>query len=765
MKWLQPDGHRGDAVRIGVVAAVVLLLLSQAAWAQDPAAPIESADVGWPRLFMPDGHRVMVYQPQLDAWENHKTLKATAAVAVTPKGAKEPYYGALKLEAYTDTDFARREVRLSDVQIKSLTFPNVKPDAAAQCEKIVRSVTPRQTSVIIALDRIIAQVERAEQQSKEVKVNLEPPPIYYSDSPAILVIFIGDPKFEAIKGTSLLFAVNTNWDTLLDTATSQYYLLNGESWLTTKDPKKGPWTPAKKLPADFSKLPNDENWADVRKHIPGKPGQAAPKVIVTTKPSELILTKGTPQLEVIQNTKLLYITNTDSDLFVHVGANASQYYFLTAGRWFRAKALEGPWTSAMADLPDDFKHIPEAHPRGHVLASVPGTSEAEAAVLLASIPKTATVNRKDVTIKVAYDGAPKFETIQGTTVVYAVNTPSAVFRVENKFYCCDQGIWFISGAATGPWAVATSVPPVIYTIPATSPMHNVTYVYVYNSTPETVTVGQTSGYTGQYLAAGVVLFGLGYAIANADDVHVHYHYGPHYWGYGCAARYDYYHGGYYRSAHAYGPYGGAGRAAAYNPATGTYGRAAYAYGPRGSAFAREAYNPHTGRYAGQVGGSNPYGSWGRSVVSNGDDWARAGHRSTARGTVGAAQGSDGGAVVAGKNRWGDRAAVGTDGDGNVFVGKDGNIYKRDDSGNWSHRDDGDWKAANRTAPNATNTKRPQPDRPTTTERPTPSRTLDRSTAQQLDRSARTRDTGSARTSRFQQQRSSGGRAGGGGRRR
>ena len=34
----------------------------------------------------------------------------------------------------------------------------------------------------------------------------------------------------------------------------------------------------------------------------------------------------------------------------------------------------------------------------------------------------------------------------------------------------------MSANSTRPWAVATAVPPMIYTIPPSSPMHYVTYV-------------------------------------------------------------------------------------------------------------------------------------------------------------------------------------------------------------------------------------------------------------------------------------------------
>ena len=90
-------------------------------------------------------------------------------------------------------------------------------------------------------------------------------------------------------------------------------------------------------------------------------------------------------------------------------------YFLVAGRWFSSPGLDGPWTFATPNMPAAFKQIPLEHPRSRVLAAVPGTDQAAEAVLLASIPQTARVSRKDVKApEVAYQGDPKFEPIPST---------------------------------------------------------------------------------------------------------------------------------------------------------------------------------------------------------------------------------------------------------------------------------------------------------------------------------------------------------------
>ncbi len=659
---------------------------------------------GWPRLYENRGDKVIVHQPQLDDWEDYTLLSGKTAVAVRLNNTDREYYGAMKIQTSTETDFESRTVLLKDFKVTSLTFPNIDDRLAEKCREAVLGALPKSKLITISLDRVLAGLDRTKKLAKTVAVNLEPPQIFRSEEPAVLVLFMGEPKFETVEGASeLLYGVNTNWDIILEVGSSQYYMLNGESWLVTGDIIKGPWKATGKLPQSFAKLPDDNNWKAVRKNIPGKKSQKPPRVFVSNEPAELIVTDGTPGYSPISGTKLLYVTNTDSDLFLNSGD--SHFYFLTAGRWFKAKSLDGPWSAASEDLPGDFLKIPTDHKKAHVLSSIPGTPEAEAAVLLASVPRKATVDRKSTTVKVIYEGEPQFVVIKETTstVYYAVNSPYSVFRVDKEYYCVYNGVWFVSSSAFGPWIVCATVPQVIYTIPATHPKHNVTYVYVYDSTPDTVIVGYTSGYSGTYVVAtGVVMFGLGYWWGHelADDHYHHYHhyhYHSHYYAYGSAARYDYYHGGYYHSARYYGPHGGAGGWAGYDPASGTYYRGGFANGPYGSAFAREAYNPYTNRYAAQAGAKTTYGSWGRTVVAEGDNWARAGHRSNEGRTVGGLETSEGAKAIGGYNKWTDQGAVvGKDKHGDVYVGGDGNIYKREDNG-WKKNSGEGWQSVDTSA--------------------------------------------------------------------
>lgn len=722
---------------------LVLILSLLAAGANVARAENTEEEKPWPRHYERNGQHVTLYQPQVDEWKDYAKLSFRAAVAVTPVGETQPAYGVVAVTGDTFTDQKTRRVMIADMVI-DVRFANLSIQRAAELEAIVREAIPHRKCIDISLDRVLAYVADSAKPQRDAAVSIVPPPIYYSAQPAVLVIFIGAAEFKMIKDSAMMYAVNTNWDLFRHTKTGSYYLLNGDQWLTTKDLAKGPWTSTNVLPDDLLTLPNDPNWDDVRKSFAKPVEKPAPQVIVSYEPAELVVTAGEPKYSPIAGTSLMYVTNTETPLFLHTWEK--KHYMLSAGRWFRAKSLSGPWTAASRDLPGDFQKIPADSPAAYVRASVPGTEEARDAVLIASIPTTAVVKRMDLGVTVTYEGEPKFKAIEGTAVSYALNTPYSVLLVKDYYYCCHEGVWFTAVAPKGPWVVATSVPREIYAIPVSSPVYNVTYVQIYETTPDTIVVGYTSGYTGQYISNGVLMFGagviVGAIIANNSDewyYNCHYHYSTHYYSYGCGAVYHGGYGAYYRAGAVYGPYGGAGRGAMYNPATGAWARGAYAYGPAGSAYAKQAYNPRTDTYAARAGGSNAYGSWSRGVVTRGDDWIAGGTSSNARGTVGWVESSGGPSAI---GATGDRgtAVAGSEGGriiktegGDVYAGKDGSVYRRQD-GSWEKNTGDGWSSV------------PKPST-YSDKRPVPSQTSAQATRTSLNADATARSAGTTRTTR------------------
>jgi hypothetical protein len=732
-------------------ALLAVVLVSILGWAA--ALAQGTPDQSWPRVkTAADGTKITVYQPQVDGWEFYTRLNFRMAMEVQEPGAAQAVPAAVELTAETNTDLSTRTVAVYNIKILKANFPSTDEATAGRLTALLESVVPS-APMKMSVDQILAYVVPAQssagaapsgprppaapasgpipapaaapsapvQPAPTVRTITEPPElpvILCSQIPAVLVIFDGEPTFAPIQGTGLLFAINTNWDVFQEEGKPVTYLLNGDTWLQAPGPK-GPWAPVDKLPKSFWSLPAEDNWAEARKNLPGKTitKDKMPRVLVSVKPAELILLDGKPKTKDIAKTQLLWVTNTQSDLFQY--KTDQKYYYLVSGRWFRAAGFDGPWTFCSADLPADFAKIPKDHPKAGVRASVPGTPEAQEALMLAQAPHKAEVRRSDVTVEVKYSGDPQFQPIEGTTVAYAVNTPDDVFQVGNQYYCCYQAVWFVAASPTGPWAVADTIPASIYTIPPSCPKYNVTYVTVYESTPTTVTTGYTAGYMGAFILGACVVYGTGYHYPPYYYYPPGFHYPVYYprpYSYGMAAAYNPYTGTYARGAVAYGPYGGCGYAAAYNPYTGTYARGAAAYGPYAGRGYAAAYNPYTGAYAqravaygpgGQAGyaargynpstgtggatyqRSNPYAQWGESVVTKGDDWVHTGHYSDARGSVAGWETSEGAKGASVKTDNG-RTTVGVDQDNNKYAAHDGNVYKNDGD-SWQKYENGSWE--------------------------------------------------------------------------
>ena len=325
-----------------------------------------------------------------------------------------------------------------------------------------------------------------------------------------------------------------------------------------------------------------------------------------------------------------------------------------------------------------------------MLASVPGTDEAAEAVLLAQVPQTARVDKKQIKAPdVDYQGDPKFEPIEKTTVARAVNTDKDIIKVGDLYYMCFQGVWFMARSPNGPWEVTGSVPGQIYEIPVSSPAYTVTNVTVVEDHSDAAIFATAAAYTGLMIAWGCAVWGTGYyypPYVGYGGFYPVYH--PYYPTYGYHASYNPWTGTYSRGAAAYGPYGGAGVGARYNPRTGTYARGAAAYGPYGARGAAEAYNPRTGAYGATRQGSGVYGSWGQTGVQRGNQWATTSRvTSNVTGqTTRVTRGSEGGAAATRAGPQGTGGVARTAG-GDVYAGRDGNVYKKQ-GGNWQQYDNG-----------------------------------------------------------------------------
>jgi len=746
----------------------LVLSLSMLTSAQDP---------GWPRQKVQPGGTLISYQPQMDDWKDFTTITWRQAFQLTPTGGKQ-VIGAATMSGTTIVDNDKHTVTIENIQISNTYFPSVDPATTAQMDQLLRTFVP--PVVNVSLERVVACVPKP-QTVNTVQLKNDPPFIFVSYSPAILLAVDGEPVLAQVPNTKLKFVVNTQWPLFLDTTKSQYYLWAGQRWVTAGD-LHGPWAAAAKLPKDMDQLPKASQWASLKGTIPPPAASGPiPKVFYSTVPAEVILFDGKPVYVKIPETQLVYASNTDNPLFVYTPTG--DYYYLTAGRWFRSKSLEGQWSFASLDLPADFAKIPLSSPASAVLASVPGTEQAKDAVLIAQIPTVMEIDPKSAAAqaKVTYTGDPKFAPIQGTSLAYATNTPDKVIKVGDVYYLCLQGVWFMSANAQGPWTTAASVPQVIYTIPPSSPVYNVTYVTQTTTTSGTVQSSYTAGYLGAFVMGAAV----GAVVANGSGYYyppyigypvygfpVYYPYATPYGAYGYNSYYNTRTGAYGVSQTVYGPYGSATRAASYNPYTGTYKQGVSVSTPYGRESAGQAYNPYTGTYGATHQGSSPTAQWGQSYISNGSKSAYTQHYSTAQGTVASAQGSQGGKAYGTSTAYGN-TAVGKTSSGDLYAGHDGNVYKNTGSG-WEkyNNSTNSWNTVNtqqaeqQAHQQAQTYQQQHPQSQANQQQREQSFNQERSSggwsSQNLNSEMQSRQIGAEQSERFQQHQSFGGASGGGG---
>jgi hypothetical protein len=511
---------------LGVVFCVLLVLPGLAACT--PAMPVsgkaalparvEPPPGPWPRELTSGDNTFSIFQPQYDRWEQGR-LDGRSAVAVEGLASPEPRYGVIWFTARTEVDKETQLVTLEELTVSKADFPTVPDGGASYLGALQRAFS--EAPLTIARDRLQAEleVEQVEDPGRIVPVKNDPPRIIVSQVPALLVRIDGQPALRAVAGTSLLRVINTRVLLLLDPSAGRYYVWLRNQWLAASK-LDGPWAVASNPPSSLEAAKQaavqggqvdllDDAAPDL---TPLLQAGSTPTLYVSTTPAELLVLKGQPAFAPVATTGILEVTNTDDDLFLYTPEQA--YYVLLSGRWFRAKTLQGPWEFVSGDrLPRDFARIPASHPKGEVLASVPGTPQAREAVIADDIPQTATISRRDAQLTFQYDGPPQLKPIEGTSLQYVVNASVPVIRVDaSTYYALQNGVWFVDTVPTGAWTVATSVPPVIYTIPASSPLHYVTYAYVYGSTADVVYTGYAPGYLGAVVAPGpVVVDGTGYA--------------------------------------------------------------------------------------------------------------------------------------------------------------------------------------------------------------------------------------------------------------
>jgi uncharacterized membrane protein YgcG len=298
------------------------------------------------------------------------------------------------------------------------------------------------------------------------------------------------------------------------------------------------------------------------------------------------------------------------------------------------------------------------------------------------------------------------------------------------YYCCNKAAWYEAGDPNGPWKVSTSVPQEIYTIPPSCPIYNVKYVNVYNSTPDVVNVGYTSGYTGSYVAnGGTVVYGTGYAYPAYVSNTVYY---PPPATYGYAPTYNQSNGGWmFATGLLLGAAIGVAASDDHYHNSGWWGGG---YGDVDIDIDRSFNNVNLNR-SGNINRNN-------NIYNRKDNQLRNAKQQPAdrRDQLAKDTRRDQRKPDTRDAKPGQKPGTGKRNDNNVFAGRDGDVYRKSDKG-WEQRDQNKWSNPAKNENTRKNFENKQPN---------------------LDRDNKARQRGAEKTNNFERSRSSGSNRGGGG---
>jgi hypothetical protein len=158
----------------------------------------------------------------------------------------------------------------------------------------------------------------------------------------VLILLDGEPVLRPMPASSLQRVVNTPALMVKDPASAKYYVFGEGRWFAA-DSITGPWSLVQTPPAEIAAMQ-----AGSGSTSDSNPEGVAPRIIVGTHPTELIMTRGLPDYRPIRGTALLYAANTDNQLFFDKTGRESYVCCRAAGlRRSRCMAL-GPaflrWT-------------------------------------------------------------------------------------------------------------------------------------------------------------------------------------------------------------------------------------------------------------------------------------------------------------------------------------------------------------------------------------------------------------------------------------
>lgn len=463
------------------------------------------SDARWPQKQETARGTLVLYRPVIESWDDRRVLIVRQATSFKATGEDHRHYGAARIAVDTEVDPARATVTLGRRQLLGLEVPSLD-DAALARAAAWRQENLSQDAIEVPVTQLLSWVDRDQARVEETPIRSPRPRVFLRTTPTQLVVLDGPPLFVPTERDGV--EVLANSDTLIVRAARRVYLHTGRGWLEAPT-LAGPWVSWQGWPTALLDLPERGAFGQLRRLFEQGAHRPVPEVLVSHLDVELVQLDGPPEVRAIPGTSLGWVTNTDADLFTH--SSRPGYFLLVSGRWFHLEGSDSLGAYVSHALPPGFRDIPPDHPRAHVLASVPGTSQARDAVLATGVPRFRTVTEDEARFAPSFVGdRPIWRRIQGSTLEEATNSSQDVLRLGDRWLGCERGVWFESRAPGRRWRLLRALPAEVATIPPASAKHRLAYIDVVELEDGRVRVAVRSGYFGTYASGGVVVHGTGY---------------------------------------------------------------------------------------------------------------------------------------------------------------------------------------------------------------------------------------------------------------
>jgi len=186
---------------------------------------------------------------------------------------------------------------------------------------------------------------------------------------------------------------------------------------------------------------------------------APPRIVVSDRPSRLMLIDGPPVLIEIPATDLSFVVNTDWDVFRH--RSSGVWYVLDNGVWLAGNMLSsGDWRVTTA-LPDDFLTLQVSSDWPRVAGAMPARDPG-----MRPLPIVISYEPTELII---VDGEMEFGLAGGGGLQYVKNSERDLFRYDGRFYFLAAGRWFTTRNVDRMWYAVNELPAAFAEIPQNHP--------------------------------------------------------------------------------------------------------------------------------------------------------------------------------------------------------------------------------------------------------------------------------------------------------